>query len=120
MDKEQMEQEKRVLTQKINQQESKKETLKREQRNVQETLDNVSFEFQNGYKKLILLYQEEQRLGGKESLITQQNEEERAYYSRRDFERLQEDVTQLYQRKIQLGEEETERLYKKRSELVWD
>jgi len=120
MDKKDVEKEKIELTKAIQQQETKTDDLRNERHKVQETFDNLQVDLRKGYQELTRLNQEEIHFGGKDTLITQQQEDEQSLYFRRQLGRLQEEISQQYNKQAKLIENETEHLQQKRSELVWD
>jgi hypothetical protein len=114
------EQERAAYNRLILEKEMIEDDLRNDQRKIENSLQNLQEDLQRGYRTLSMLYEEENLDGNPNSLSMQRKNEdqERLFFCQlREAEEL---LGESYIQQRKTIEEETEELYKKRSEIPWD
>lgn len=120
MDKNKHDQERTGYDRMILENENKNDSLKQDQRKLEETLSQLQEDLQRGYRTLAMLNEEERGVGGNQAELNQQREDEQEYFFKRQVQGLEESLTESYSSAKKVIEKETEELYRKRGDIPWD
>lgn len=112
--------EREKYTQLIIENENTIDDLKDEHKKITVTIDMVQEDLQNGYRHLSMLNDEDLYHKDSESIQFQQCNGEQEYFFRRELIKSEELISEEYVQQEKLLEEESEKLYKKRSAISWD
>lgn len=120
MEKDKLDQERIKINNSIRLKETEVDNLKRDEKKMTESLSELQWELQKGFRELTMLNEEFARNGGSEGLKMYQNNQEQARMFQQSIRYSEEQLENQYKQQIQSIEKEQEDLYQKRTELSWD
>ena len=94
--------------------------LKKDQRKIEGSLQYLAEDLQRGYQTLSLLNEEDLREGNLRIIHDQRRNEEQEQLFTRQLQAAEEQLSESYAEQRKTLDDETEELYKKRSEIPWD
>ena len=100
--------------------EKKVDDLSNDQRKMEDSLLFLNEDIQRGYRNLDMINEEDLREGDHETLRLQRMNDEQEQLFKRQLQETEEDVLDSYTRQRRVLDDETEDLYKKRSDIPWD
>lgn len=120
MDQNKNDQERERYTRLISDTETSMDELKREQRKIEESLQNLQTDLQRGYRQLAMLNEEDVRDGSVENLRMQRHDEVQEQEFKRELRQVEEHISDSYTEQRKVLDKHKEELYEKRSAVPWD
>lgn len=94
--------------------------LNRDKRKIEECISELKENLHRGFQELNMLNKENIRHGGNENKLMQRHNEEQEHFFQKQFRDAEHQIIDNYNAESKLIKDETEGLYKKRSEVPWD
>lgn len=120
MDNNKNEQERLAYNRLIIEKETSVDDMKNDQRKLEDSLNSLQEDLQRGYRTLSMLNDEDIRDGNPENLRLHRHNEEQEHLFKRQLRDAEEELSERFAEQRRILDDETEELYRKRSEIPWD